>query len=59
MCVNPQHEENSKIILGYAGLKDTIAILADYGIKHTGKNLMEARKPAIFNVKNRRVAFLA
>ena len=46
---------------GGRGLLDTIHFLDSIGIKHVGagKNLQEARKPVVFEVKGCRVAFLA
>lgn len=46
---------------GAEGIADTIATLKSYGIASTGAgaNLMEARKPALFEAKGHRVALLS
>ncbi|MBI3398684.1 MAG: CapA family protein [Deltaproteobacteria bacterium] len=46
---------------GPEGLKDTINSLNKEGISYTGagEDLSKARKPAILNVKNKKIAFLA
>ena len=45
---------------GWDALEDTIALFEKMGIKTigAGRNVQEARKPAIFNVKGQRIAFL-
>lgn len=46
---------------GQEGLRDTITALNKRGVSYTGagEDLNNARKPAILNVKNKKIAFLA
>ena len=46
--------------LGEKGLMNTIRLLDEYGIKHcgAGKNKIEAAKPAVVEIKGKRIAFL-
>jgi poly-gamma-glutamate capsule biosynthesis protein CapA/YwtB (metallophosphatase superfamily) len=51
---------NHTFDFGKDALFDTMRFLDSIGIKHVGagKNLSEARKPVIFNIKNKKIGFL-
>ena len=52
---------NHILDFGNIGMTDTISFIEKWGVKHTGagKNLTEARKPAVFNHKNTEIFFLS
>ena len=51
---------NHAFDLGLTGMENTIRLLDNMGIKHcgAGHNLSEAKKPAIIEINNKRIAFI-